>query len=456
MSESASGPIFLFKCAIIFLLVFANGFFVAAEFALVGVRRSRVLALVECGDRRATTLLRVITTLDAYISATQLGITLASLALGWIGEETLARAFTPVFERLIPHSYAVGAAHSVAIVLAFTIITFLHIVLGELAPKTLALERTERTALLVARPMELFYKLFKGPIWVLNHSGSLVLRLFGLSASAEQANSYTKEELRQLVEMSHQGGHIENEELQMLNNMIEFTETEIREVMVPRLEIQALSAKADFEETYRLFTECGFSRLPVYHTHLDKIIGILYLKDIVPYLRKPAKFSIARLIKSPIYLSEHTHLSEALRQMRRARVHMAIVMNEHGSTVGLVTLENVLEQIVGQIQDEYDEEHWEWSIESEPGTFIVKGGTTVKTLNRALKLEIPEESGYTTLAGFMMAVAGKVLVAGDHIEFKDWIFTVKQVEKRRILEVELTQRSVISHQINSQPISQSK
>lgn len=434
---SNSALSYMIKIFLIFMLVFANGFFVAAEFSLVGVRRSRVLTLVEEGHSGASTLLRVISMLDAYISATQLGITLASLALGWIGEATLAHLFTPLFERILPHSYAVGAAHSVAIVVAFTAITFLHIVLGELAPKTLALERTERTALIVARPMELFYKIFKGPIWVLNHSGSLVLRIFGMHAKAEHAASYTKEELRQLVEMSHQGGHLQNEELLMLHNMIEFADTEVREIMVPRTEVHALSDKADFEEVYKTFVETGFSRLPIYHEHLDNIVGILFLKDVVPFLRKPQEFSIARLLNRPIYLPETAHLGEALRQMRRSRVHLAIVVDEHGGTTGIVTLENVLEQIVGQIEDEYDEEHDEWISEREPGIYILNGGLTIKLLNRRLKLNLPEEDGYTTLAGFLMSEAGKVLNPGDQVEFEGLQFTVTKVERFRILEVKM-------------------
>ncbi|KAF0248836.1 MAG: hypothetical protein FD167_1756, partial [bacterium] len=212
---------FIFKMLAVLLLVCSNGFFVAAEFSLVGVRRSKVLSLVETGNNRAKTLLRVISSLDSYISATQLGITLSSLALGWVGEEAIAHTLKPVFENILPAGYAIAAAHSAAIIVAFTIITFLHIVLGELAPKTLALERTETVAMLVAWPMEVFYKIFKAPIWVLNHSGSLVLRLAGLHSTAEHATAYTKEELRQLVEMSHQGGHLQNEEMEMVNNVIE-------------------------------------------------------------------------------------------------------------------------------------------------------------------------------------------------------------------------------------------
>lgn len=427
---------FSFKLTAAFSLVVANGFFVAAEFALVGVRRSRVLALLESGDRRAVTLLRVISTLDAYLSASQFGITLASLGLGWLGESTLAHAFTPMFARILPIGTATGAAHTFAIVLAFTIITFLHIVMGELAPKTLALEKTERVALLVAEPMEVFYKIFRIPIWILNQSGTLFLKLFGMRSSAEHTH-YTKEELRQLVEMTHQSGHIQNEELIMLNNIIEFAETEIREVMVPRTEVHALSDKATLEEIYTEFRSSGYSRLPVYSERLDNIIGILFVKDIFTYLKNPAGFSIAKLLNRPLYLPETAHLGEALRQMRRARVHMGIVVDEHGGTLGIVTLEDLLEQIVGEIQDEHDEEDTDWLVEQQPGQYILSGGVTIRLLNRRLKLGLPEEEGYTTLAGFMMHRAGEVMKPGESVQFGAMKFTVTKAEKFRITEVKL-------------------
>ncbi|MBL8148373.1 MAG: HlyC/CorC family transporter [Blastocatellia bacterium] len=437
MSEGETLLSFSIKLTAVFLLVFANGFFVAAEFSLVGMRRSRILALIEEGDSRALTLLRVASTLDAYLSACQFGITLASLGLGWLGESTFADVLTPFFEKVIPTGYAVGIAHSVAIFLAFSFITFLHIVLGELAPKTLALERTEKMALVVAKPMELFYKFFKIPIQLLNYSGNLVLRIFKVKATAEHVSSYTKDELRQLVEMSHQSGHLQSEELQMLHNIIEFSDTEVREVMVPRTKVSAVSEKATFEEVDALFSETGFSRIPVYRDSLDNIIGTLFLKDIVSYLRSPEKFSIQKLITKVIYLPEKAHLGEALRQMRRARVHIGIVVDEHGATLGIVTLENVLEQIVGQIQDENDEDEKALLIKTHPGVYTIDGGATIKLLNKELKLDLPEEDSYTTLAGFLMAQSGEVLKAGAQVKFGSLLFTVTKAERFRILEVKL-------------------
>ncbi len=435
VESSETALSFSLKMLLVFFLVFANGFFVAAEFSLVGVRRSKVLSMVESGDTRAKTLLRVINSLDSYISATQLGITLASLGLGWVGEGAIAGTLTPIFQRLLPPTYVVAVSHSAAIIVAFTTITFLHIVLGELAPKTLALERTEKVALFVAWPMEVFYKVFKAPIWLLNHSGSLVLRLAGLSSSAEHATAYTKEELRQLVEMSHQGGHLQNEEMEMVNNVIEFANTELRHIMTPRAEVTALSDKATVDEIYKIFIENKFSRLPIYRDNLDTIVGVLVLKDVVPYFSKPEGFVLEKLLNKPFYLPETVTLEQAMRQMRRARVHLGVVVDEHGGTVGIASLEDLLEEIVGEIDDEFDQETPETIIEKDKGVYLVQGNTPIRDINRKLKIKLPEEEGYTTLAGFLMSETGNILELGQKLEFDDFVFTVIKTERLRILEV---------------------
>ena len=292
----------LIKLAIVFLLVLANGFFVASEFALVSVRRSRIAALVAHGNKRARALIRVIEHLDAYISATQLGITLASLALGWIGEQTLAHLFTPVFRLVLPGTPSELAAHSAAVAVAFSIITFLHIVLGELAPKTLALERAERVALFVARPMEVFYKTFKAPIWVLNHSGNLVLRLLGLKASTQHIASYSEEELRQLITLSHKSGHLIEDERRLISNVFDFTEATVESVMVPRTEIEAIDASLDPVEMLDFFEQTGYSRMPVFRESLDGIIGVLLHKDLSRVVRRGGSVDLQEIIRPAVFL----------------------------------------------------------------------------------------------------------------------------------------------------------
>ena len=245
---------------IVFLLVLANGFFVASEFALVGVRRLRILTLAEGGNRRAWLLLELVDNLNAYISATQLGITMASLALGWIGEPVFAHLLEAPLEGRVSDA----VRHTIAFAVAFTVITFLHIVLGELAPKTLALERAEKVALAIALPMRLFYKVFHWPIRMLDWAGTRAVRLFGLYPSGEHASVYTEEELRHLIEVSRKSGNFEEEEQTLINRVFDFSDAEVREAMIPRFNVAALPVTATLEEAKQAFRTHGYSRLPVY------------------------------------------------------------------------------------------------------------------------------------------------------------------------------------------------
>ncbi len=277
---------------IVFLLVFANGFFVASEFALVGVRRSRIATLAGAGDRRARRLLGLVDNLNAYISATQLGITLASLALGWIGEPVIAH----LLEEPLKGRVSDAVLHTIAFTVAFSIITFLHIVLGELAPKTLALERAEKTALAIALPMQIFYKTFRWPIRLLDWAGTRTVRLFGLHPSGEHASIYTEEELRGLIDVSRKSGHLEKEEQTLINRVFDFTDAEVCEAMVPRTAIEALPVTATLEETKAAFRTSGYSRLPVYHERLDDIVGLLFRKDLDMGQIRPNKFDLKKLV----------------------------------------------------------------------------------------------------------------------------------------------------------------
>src|SRR2546423_13015303 len=261
----------------VFLLVIANGFFVASEFALVGVRRSRIATLAAGGDGRAVRLLGLVDDLNAYISATQLGITLASLGLGWLGEPTVAHLLekVPLLDRLPS-----AVMETLAFGIAFTFITFLHIVLGELAPKTLALERAERVALAIAWPMQMFYQTFRWPIRLLDWAGTRTVRLFGLHPSGEHGSVYTEEELRQLVDVSHKSGHLEADERKLIHRVFEFSDAEVREAMVPRPAVEALSVTATLEEAKTAFRASGYSRMPAYRGQMDNIVGVESRSDL--------------------------------------------------------------------------------------------------------------------------------------------------------------------------------
>lgn len=302
-----------FYILLVFLLVLANGFFVASEFALVGVRRSRIVTLAEAGNRRAKLLLELLDNLNAYISATQLGITMASLALGWIGE--------PVFARLLEGPLAGrvsdAARHTIGFAIAFAVITFLHIVLGELAPKTLALERAERVALAIAWPMKAFHQVFRWPIRMLDWAGVRTVRLFGLHPTGEHASIYTEDELRHLIDSSRKSGHLEAGEQRLINRVFDFSEAEVREAMVPRVKVAALPLTASLAEVKEAFRSLRYSRLPVYRERLDDVVGVLFLKDFAA-LDETAleKFELATLIHPPQYVPATARLDAALSQMQ--------------------------------------------------------------------------------------------------------------------------------------------
>ncbi len=422
---------------IVFLLVLANGFFVASEFALVGVRRSRIATLADAGDRRAKRLLGLVDNLNAYISATQLGITLASLALGWIGEPAVAH----LLEIPLKGRVSEAVLHTIAFTIAFSVITFLHIVLGELAPKTIALERAEKTALAIALPMQLFYKTFSYPIRLLDWAGTRTVRLFGLHPASEHASIYTEEELRQLIDVSRRSGHLQEQQQKLINSVFDFSEAEVCEAMIPRTAVDALPLTATLEETKKAFRSTGYSRLPVYRERLDDIVGVLFRKDLEPYLGQPQQpdgFNLESLLHPPQFIPATARLGAVLKRMQSSRTHLAFVVDEHGGLEGIVTLEDVLEEIVGEINDEYDEEVRSQIVKEADGTYLLSGMLTVRDANRQLNLHLPEDGGYTTLAGFLLAQAGRLLQEGETVTHEGLRFTIERVDKRRIRRVRFT------------------
>jgi len=420
---------------LVFLLVLANGFFVASEFALVGVRRSRVVTLVAEGDKRAKRLLRLIDHLNAYISATQLGITLASLALGWIGEPAIAR----LLELLLADNIPPAVLHSISFAVAFSVITFLHIVLGELAPKTIALEMAEKTALAIALPMEVFYRLFCWPIRLLDWSGNATVRLLGFSPSASHAATYTEDELRLLIDTTYSGGQASEEKRRLIRRAFDFNTTEACEAMIPRSEIKALPVASTLDEVLEAFRAYGYSRLPVYGADLDDVVGVLFRQDMEPFMaRTPGQtFSMTSLLHPPTFIPSGKRLGSLLRQMQATRTHLVFVMDEYGGLEGLITLEDVLEEIVGEINDEYDEEVRS-QIVRDGEAFVLDGMLAVRDANRRLRLRLPEDEAYTTVAGFLLAQAGRVLEPGDDVPVGEGVFKVERVERHRILRIRFT------------------
>jgi CBS domain containing-hemolysin-like protein len=427
---------------LVVVLVLANGFFVAAEFALVGVRKSRIEARAAEGDAAAERLLGMLNHLNAYISATQLGITLASLGLGWVGEPAVAKLLDPL---LLWIATATGASflasgavlHTISFAIAFSFITFLHIVFGELAPKTMALELTERVSFWVARPLQFFYKVFNYPIRLLDWAGTRTVRLFGLHPSGEHGSSYTEDEIRQLVKVSQESGHLNEEERKLINKVFEFSETTVKEAMIPRTQIVGIPDTSTLDEIARAFRQHGYSRLPVYRGSLDDMAGVVHSKDVMSYLLRPKAFKLERVIQKPMYVVDSARLEDVLRQMQKEKFHFGFVVDEHGGVEGIITLEDLLEEIVGDISDEHDEEVNDQIREQPDGSFVLDGGLAVRDLNRRLGLHLPVSDGYTTVAGFLMAEAGELLSEGEAVPFNGHVFRVEKVDKRRITSVRM-------------------
>lgn len=417
---------------LVLFLVLANGFFVASEFALVGVRRSRIEMMAQRGHRGAQRLLELLNHLNTYISATQLGITMASLALGWVGEPVFAH----LLEAPLKGRVSDVALHTISFAIAFAIITFLHIVLGELAPKTLALERAEKVALAVSWPMQAFYKVFRWPIKMLDWSGTKVVRLFGLHPSGEHAAVYTEDELRRLIDVSRQSGQLKDEEQQLIHRVFEFSDAAVREAMVPRTQVTAISADATLAETRNAFLQSGYSRLPVYGSAHDEIVGLLFRKDFDMGRINPDEFQLKDFVRPATFIPVNASLGEALRQMQSARVHFVFVIDEHGAMEGILTLEDLLEEIVGEIDDEFDEEARE-QIKRDGKTYVLDGMLSVRDANQYLQLNLPEDGGYNTIAGFLMDRAGRLLHRGDRVDHERGVFEIERVERRRITRVRL-------------------
>jgi CBS domain containing-hemolysin-like protein len=358
--------------------------------------------------------------------------------LGWLGEPTIAKLLEPVANQITHEGTRANyLAHLMAFVIAFSLISFSHILLGELVPKMFALERAETVAVLTARPLELFAKVFRAPLWLLNKGGSAIGRMVGLSSSLEKSSVYTEAELRQLVDVSRESGHLRAEERRLIHRVFEFSDTVVREAMVPRTEMAAITHTCTLEQITKAFDQHRYSRLPVYRESFDDVIGFIHSKDVMPYLLHPEKFRLEDVLQPPLYVVDTARLEHVLRQMQKAKMHFGFVVDEHGGLEGIITLEDLLEEIVGEISDEHDEEVNEQINQLSDHSYMLAGGLAVRDLNRRLKLTLPESEAYTTIGGFLMTEAGRVLKPGEVIHYADLVFHVERVEKRRIMRVRL-------------------
>lgn len=421
----------LIKILAVLFLVVANGFFVAVEFALVSVRRSRIETLAARGKNSAHAVLHALDHLDTMLSACQFGITLASLALGAVGESTLAHLIEPVIQRMVSAPASSLISHSIAVAIALAIITYLHLVLGEYAPKAMAIEKAEVISLATARSMQLFYRTFKPFIWLINYSGIKLLKTFGINFRPGHHTVYTDEELRHLIT----SGNFETEERELIHNVFEFSDLTAREVMIPRTKVVTLDLNSGFVEVVNQFQLSGYSRLPVYQEKFDNIIGIVHSKDVMGYTLRPEEFDLKELLRPPVFIPDSAKLGNVLSRMQRDRIHLAIIVDEHAGVEGILTLEDLLEEIVGEIEDEHDEAE-ATALGGENGLSL-DAGLSVREANRKFNLSLPESDDYTTIAGFLIAEAGRLLNQGDAVEHDGSRFTVERVASRRITQVKM-------------------
>lgn len=418
------------------LLVAANAFFVAAEFAIVKVRASQIELRAQAGERVAKMAQRLIVHLDRYLSATQLGITLTSLGLGWVGE--------PIVSKLLVSGMALAGfepnpelAHRIALPVAFLLITSLHIVLGELAPKSLAIQRAEQVTMVVAYPLHLFYLVFSPAISALNWVANRVLKAFGLQSASETGHYHSGEELRLLLEQGREGGTIEEAEHELIENVFEFGDTIVKEVMVPRTEVIALDITKPPAELIKFVVEEGYTRMPVYAGSIDHIIGVVYSKDLITLLQHQNLIILQDLLRPAYFVPETKLIPELLREFQRNKVQLAIVVDEFGGTAGLVTMEDILEELVGEIQDEYDEEALEVE-RVEDGVYLVDASVTIPDLNDAVEgFALPEGDDYTTVGGLVNKWFGRIPSADESFERDQVRMTVLKTVDRRVVQVKL-------------------
>ena len=429
--EPAESPSVLLGLGAVVVLVLANAFFVAAEFALVGARKTRLDEQARAGDGKARLARRAVQSLDRYISATQLGITLASLGLGWIGEPALAHLIEGGFVWL-PDPAAAIATHAVASIVAFMIITVLHIILGELVPKALALLYPEEISGWVAAPLMGFAWVMALPIAVLNGTANRLLRLMNINPPGETERLHSPEEIRMLVEQSTEGGSLLREDARLLEGVFEFSEKTAQEVMTPRTQMVALEADLTVERAADEVATAGRSRYPVFTDSLDEIVGVVHAKDILAALRAHPGRTVRQIMRPPLFVPGTREVEDVLADMKRLKTHLAVVLDEYGGTAGLVTMEDLLEEIVGPIFDEYDPQDKARPV----GAPQLDGAMPISDFNSEYGEHL-DDTDYTTIGGYVFGQLGRLPRPGDRVSAGAHVLEVVEMEGRRVKSLRL-------------------
>lgn len=430
------------RLVVLLVLLAVNSFFAAAEVALVSVRRTRMRQLADAGSARASLVLRLLEEPDRMLSATQLGVTLASLGLGWAGEETVYGMMQPLLDRVLSEDME-QLGHVISFAVSFSTITFLHMVLGEVVPKNLAMERSERLALAVARPLEYFARATGLFVSAVRGTAERLSRLIGLKLSGGE-DGLTAEELKLIVSVSKKQGEPAERQEEMIHRVIDFYDLIVREVMVPRQEMVALPSDAGADQVIDTIVRTRLSRIPIYEGSVDNVIGVIYAKEVWTFVQKirrwqalarPAPTFKLRSFVHPIeFVPETKLLHELLREFQERRFQMAMVVDEFGTIVGLATIEDALEQIVGEIREEHELAE---ALQALDGPLELDGIMNIRDLETRYKVQLPYDAGFETLAGFMLSRLGHIPTAGESVEFEGRKFTVLQMERNRIFRVRI-------------------
>lgn len=440
MSEYIS---IIFNLFIIVLLLFSNGFFVASEFAMVKVRKTRIEQLVKEGNSNAKLALEAVKDLDKFIAAVQLGVTISSLGLGWVGEDTLATIIEPVFNFLPGISQNI-ATHTVSATIAFALITFLHVVLGELIPKSIALEYTEKTALWVARPMQGITFIFNPFIWALNGFGNIVLKMLHIPHSHKASLVHSTEELDMLVNASYNGGVLNETEKDMLHNVFKFSDLTAKQVMVPRTDMVCIPIDMSLMDLNKLAAENQYTRYPVYDEDIDHIIGLVHVKDLYSLSVKDEICPIKNILRDILLVPETITMDNLVLEFKKRKGQMAIVVDEFGGTSGLITLEDVLEEIFGEVQDEFDEEEESDIKEISTNTYIANAMMRLDEVAEFFNLDKDDlvDDDVDTIGGLVVKLLGRLAEVNDETEFKNLTFIVKEIDGARITRLEIRKKII--------------
>ncbi|WP_462266608.1 hemolysin family protein [Mucilaginibacter sp.] len=425
----------LFSVFLTIFLVLLNGFFVAAEFAMVRVRGSQIEIQAKAGSRMAKVARGIMHNLDGYLAATQLGITIASLALGVVGEEVATNIMLHAFNAVgltITSKVVINASH----IIGFIIITVSHIVFGELAPKTLAIQRSVRTAMSVALPLRAFFLVFRPFIWVLNTFATFILKLFGVQVVAGEESLHSSEELQYLLDQGKESGALDQSEHELIKNVFDFNERVVKNIMVPRTRISGVNINTDKEELLETLITEGYSRMPVYDDVIDKIVGIVHTKDILPLMVRKVDIELKDIIRKPYFIPETKKINDLMAELQQKRIQIAIVLDEFGGTAGMVTLEDIVEELVGEIQDEYDEEKPIVEKLSDR-EFIVNALAPIYDVNGHLPHDLPEDGDFDTVSGWLGEIFGKIPDVGEQKEANGYDITVLRKSDQNIESVKL-------------------